>query len=278
MKASSWKQVFDFRSDNPKFLGVVALAVAFALCGVAVHAQQPEKIFRIGFLARSDARSSAVRLEAFWQEIRRLGWIEGKNLTIESRFADDKSGRLPELAADLVRLKVDLIVAASTSAALAAKRATTTIPIVMTSSSDPVASGLVASLAQPGGNVTGMSTLGVELNTKMLEVLKDAVPKLDRVGLLLRPGGGGTQPLQIKEVGPAAVALKLKIEEIKSTREPKALESAFQSAKQKRVGAMLIIGRLFFPARKRVVELAGNLPIEGICRCGRSHVLWRRRG
>ena len=123
-------------------------------------------------LARSAWRPSGRRL-------RKLGWIEGKNFTIESRFGEEKTERLAELAADLVRLKVDVIVCASTAAALAAKKATTTIPIVMANSADPVGAGLVASLAQPGGNVTGMSGLSVELNTKRLEVLKDAVPKLD---------------------------------------------------------------------------------------------------
>ena len=165
-----------------KVIGLALGALLFALSSSA-QAQQAGKIFRIGFLDPSDARSSAVRLEAFWQEVRKLGWIEGKNFTIESRFGEEKTGRLAELAADLVRLKVDVIVCTSTAAALAAKKATTTIPIVMASSADPVGAGLVASLAQPGGNVTGVSSLAVELNTKRLEVLKDAVPKLTRVGI-----------------------------------------------------------------------------------------------
>ncbi len=123
------------------------------------------------------------------QELSKLGWIEGKNITIEYRFAEQKLDRLPELAADLVRLKVDLIVVAGAPAAMAAKSATTTIPIVMANVGDPVGVGLVASLARPGGNVTGFSSLSFELNTKRLEILKDAVPKLARVGLL-RPAGG----------------------------------------------------------------------------------------
>ena len=126
-------------------------------------------------------------MDAFRQELSKLGWIEGKNITIEYRFAEQKPERLPELAADLVRLKVDLIVVAGTPSALAAKSATTTIPIVMASAGDPVGAGLVASLARPGGNVTGLSSLATELNTKRLEILKDAVPKLARVGLLRPP-------------------------------------------------------------------------------------------
>ena len=132
-------------------------------------------------------------MDAFRQELSKLGWIEGKNITIEYRFAEQKPERLPELAADLVRLKVDLIVVTGAPAALAAKRATTTIPIVMTSAGDPVGAGLVASLARPGGNVTGLSSLSPELNTKRLEILKDAVPKLARVGLLRPPGGSIAQ-------------------------------------------------------------------------------------
>jgi putative ABC transport system substrate-binding protein len=141
-----------------KIIGFALCAMLFALCG-AVDAQQTGKIFRIGFLDAGTTSGSAVLWEAFRQELLKLGWIEGKNITIEYRFAEQKFERLPELAADLVRLKVDVIVAASTGAALAAKSATTTIPIVMTNSGDPVAAGLVASLARPGGNVTGNSGL-----------------------------------------------------------------------------------------------------------------------
>ena len=155
----------------------------FAL-GASAHAQQAGKIFRIGFLDGSTASGSTGLLEAFRQELTKLGWIEGKNITIEYRFAEQKFERLPELAADLVRLKVDLIVVTSPRPALVAKSATSTIPIVMVSVGDPVAAGLVANLARPGGNVTGFSNLGIELNTKRLEILKDAVPKLTRVGFL----------------------------------------------------------------------------------------------
>src|SRR5215472_4807157 len=151
-------------------------ALLFAL-SVSAEAQQTGKIFRIGYLDPSTASGSAVLVDAFRQELTKLGWIEGKKIACEYRFARQKPERLPELAADLVRLKVDLIVVASTPPALAAKRATTTIPIVIAVAGDPVGSGLVTNLARPGGNVTGFSTLGTELNTKRLEVLKDAVPK-----------------------------------------------------------------------------------------------------
>ncbi|HEX6827024.1 MAG TPA: ABC transporter substrate-binding protein [Nitrospiraceae bacterium] len=170
-----------------KITVVTLCALLFALCG-SVDAQQTGKIFRIGFLDPSNASSITGLLEAFRQELRKLGWIEGKDFTIEYRFGENKPGRLPELAAELVRLKVDLIVTTGDGPTFGAKKATTTIPIVMTTSSDPVAQGLVASLARPGGNVTGLSSLAAELNTKRLEILKDAVPKLTRVGLLQAPG------------------------------------------------------------------------------------------
>ena len=166
----------------------------FALCCLrlapcsAVEAQQTGKVSRIGLLDRSTAGGSAVHVDAFRQEMSKLGWFEGKSITIEYRFAEGKTDRLPELAAELVRLKVDLIVATGRAPGLAAKSATTRIPIVVTSFPDPVGEGLVASLARPGGNVTGVSGLSVELNTKRLEVLKDAIPKLAGVGLPRTPG------------------------------------------------------------------------------------------
>jgi putative tryptophan/tyrosine transport system substrate-binding protein len=233
----------------------------FALCFPA-EAQQAGKVPRIGFLDSSNASGSAVLVEAFRQELTKLGWIEGKNITIEYRFIDQKNERQPELAADLVRLKVDLIVVAGEATALAAKKATTTIPIVMTIAGDPVALRLVASLARPGGNVTGLSGLGTELNTKRLEVLKDAVPKLARVGLL-RPAGGSDRPL--KNLRAAALALKLKLEEIEIQIDAKGLESAFQTAKQKQVGAIITTtGVRFFAERKRIVELAGKYRLPAL--------------
>jgi putative tryptophan/tyrosine transport system substrate-binding protein len=157
------------------------------------HAQQPAKVFRIGFLDPSTAASMAGLLGVFRQELLRLGWIEGKNIAIEYRFGGGKGTEpLRELAEDLVRLKVDLIVVSDTPSSLAAKSATTTIPIVMTTPGDPVGSGLVASLARPGGNITGLASLLTELNTKRLEILKDTVPKLVRVGLLHAPGASAT--------------------------------------------------------------------------------------
>ena len=214
----------------------------------AVEAQQPTKVTRIGFLDASTASGSAVLVVAFRQEMSKLGWTEGKNITIEYRFAEGKNDRLPELAADLVRLKVDLIVVTAGPPA-----------------SDPVGEGLVASLARPGGNVTGVAALSPELNTKRLEILKDAVPRLARVGLLRLPGSIPGQDLQLKELRPAALALKLKLEEIETQDDPKGLESAFQTATQKQVNAIMTMAtRRFFAERKRIVELAGKYRLPAI--------------
>jgi len=242
---------------------VLLCAVFYVLCS-SVEAQQPGKTFRIGFLDNNTAAGSAGLLDVFRRELLNLGWIEGKNITIEYRFTEQKSERLPELAMDLARLKVDLIVVASTAPALAARSATTTIPIVMANAGDPVGAGLVASLARPAGNVTGLAGLSPELNTKRLEILKGAVPKLERVGLLRYGSTAGTQ-LQLKELRSAALALKLKLVEIETQPDAKGLESAFQNAKQKQVDAIITTAsRPFFAERKRIVELAVTYRLPAI--------------
>jgi ABC-type uncharacterized transport system substrate-binding protein len=260
-----------------KICCVALSTVLFALCFPA-NAQQPGKIFRIGFLDNSTASGSAVLVDAFRQELSKLGWIEGKNFTIEFRFAEQNGERLPELAADLVRLKVDLIVTTGGPPALAAKGATSTVPIVMANAADPVGIGLVASLARPGGNVTGLSSLGTELNSKRLEVLKDTIPKLGRVGLLRSRTVVGDEQVkqssatsgvagasQLKDLRLAAVTLKLKLEEIETQSDAKGLESAFQTAKQKRVDAIMAMPtRTLFAERKRIVELADRYRLPAI--------------
>src|SRR5262245_56732658 len=241
-----------------------ALTVLFSALCASAQAQQPAKVFRIGFLDNSTAAGITVFLEAFRRELSKLGWIEGKNITIEYRFAEQKLERLPELAADLVRLKVELIVVTGAPPALAAKKATTTIPIVTLTAGDPVGAGLAGSRARPGGNVTGRSSVGPELNTKRLHVLNDAVPKLTRVGLLLE-AASLTRDLQLKEIRPAAQALKLKLEEIDTQLDPKGLESAFQTAKQKQVNAIMTqVARSFFAERQLIVELAVKYRLPAI--------------
>jgi len=244
---------------------VLALCTMLLAICFSGEAQQTEKVRRIGFLDASNASDSTVLLETFRQELSKLGWIEGKNITIEYRFAEQKLERLPELAADLVRLKVDLIVVSGGPTPIAAKGATSTIPIVMTSFADPVGAGLVDSLARPGGNVTGNANLSPELITKRLELLKDAVPKLLRVGVLWLSAGGIGQDLQLKELRLAALELKLKLEEIETQSDPKGLETAFQTVKRKQVNAiMTTAGRPFFAQRKRIIELAVKYRLPAI--------------
>jgi putative ABC transport system substrate-binding protein len=210
-------------------------------------------------LDASTESGSAVLAEPFRQELSKLGWIEGKNITIDYRFAEGQTEGQGELVAELIR-NVDLIVVAGIGPAIEAKKQTSIIPIVMASAGNPVAVGLVANLARPGGNVTGLSTLNPELNTKRLEILKDAVPKLVRVGFLWAPAGSpASTDLPLKELRAAAQALKLKLEEIDTQPDAKGLTSAFQTAKQKQVGAIITTAaRRFLGERKRIVELAGK--------------------
>jgi putative ABC transport system substrate-binding protein len=244
-----------------KIICITLGAILFALCGSA-QAQQSGKIFRIGILDNSTASGSAVLLDAFREELRKLGWIEGKNIGFEYRFAEQRNERLPELAGELIRLKVDLILAMGQQAASAAKSASLSIPIVMATAGSPVASGLVASLARPGGNVTGLSSLAPELNSKRLEIIKDAVPRLTRVGLLRT--AVSTSP-QVQEIRAAATTLKVKLEEIEIQLDPKGLESAFQTAKRKQLDAIITAaGRPLFAERKRIVELAGKYRLPAI--------------
>ena len=241
---------------NKNVLGLMLCATVLALCTPAM-AQQTGKMFRIGYLDSSNALASTVLVDAFKQELGKLGWIEGKNIAIEYRFAEQKGERLSTLAADLLRLNVDLLLVSGGPAAVAAKGATGNIPLVMANVGDPVAEGLVASLARPGGNVTGLSALSTELNTKRLEILKDALANLTRVGLLWPAGNFIGQELQVKELRAAAMALMLKLEEIQTRPDHAGLESAFKTAKQRQVGAVITTTtRLFFADRKRIVELA----------------------
>ncbi len=251
--------------DMKKKITVLTLyAVFFALCSPAA-AQQTGKIFRIGYLERTTAAGSAVLVGTFHQELSKLGWIEGKNITIEYRFAEQKIERLSELAAELVRLKVDVIVTGGFGPTRSAKEATATIPIVMAQDPDPVGNGLVVSLARPGGNITGLSALSNELGTKRLEILKDAVPRLSRVGYLRAADDNVQNQLALKEIRAAARSLRIQLVEIDMQFDANDLEIGFQIAKQKQVGAILTSSaRPFFAERKRIAELAGNYRLPAI--------------
>ena len=251
-------------SSRWSLVSLIVSVLIFARC-FCVEAQQRAKIPRIGFLDSSTFSGNAGFLEAFWQEMRKLGWIEGKNIAIAYRFAENKgTERVNELASDLVRLHVDLIVASGAGPSVAAKKLTTVIPIVMANASDPVGAGLVTSLARPGGNVTGVASLSPELNTKRLEILKDTLPKLSRVGFL-SARVGIADDLQLKELRPAARSLKLTLEEMETQADPTNLERTLQIAKEKQVGAfMMQPNRQFFAERKRIVVLADKYQLPAI--------------
>ena len=200
--------------QNRKWVGIFAIVLVFAMSGVVAHAQQPKKVLRIGYLSSADAATDSARAEGIRLALRELGYIEWQNIAIEYRYAEGRRDREPGLAAELVRLKVDIIVVPSGDVTIqAAKNATKTIPIVMAGQgSDPVRAGHVESLARPGGNVTGLTALARELGGKRLELLKEAVPKLARVAVLYDPAN---QPSlhEVKELLPAdARALKLTIQ------------------------------------------------------------------
>ena len=233
----------------------ILLVIAVMGVGAMAQAQQPHRVPRIGFLIASSRSVNAARYEMFGQGLRELGYEEGKNIVIEWRSAEGKLDRLAALAAELIRLKVDVIVTAGPADTRAAKEATSTIPIVMTFDNDPVGNGFIASLARPGGNITGLSTLAPELSSKQLELLKDIVPKLSRVAIL----GNSTNPgnaLALRETEVAAKTFGLKLQYL-DILDPKAIETAFRTASKGGVEAILVLGiPLLNSERKQLVELA----------------------
>jgi len=243
-------------TDRRAFIGTLAGGLLAA--PLAAEAQQAAKIARIGYLTTNMAAGPV--LEAFRQGLRDLGYVEGRNLVIEYRAAEGKSERLPALAAELVALKVDVIVAPTTPAALAAKQATRTIPIVFSFAPDPVASGLVTSLARPGGNVTGLSVLGPELVGKRLELLTQAVPGVSRVAFLWQPGAlderQGKDILKEAEVAARALGVRLQFVE---ARGPADFDSAFSEMTRARADALTVLTSvMFFNERRRLVDLAAK--------------------
>jgi putative ABC transport system substrate-binding protein len=241
--------------QNRKLVGIVTLAVIVAICGVVALAQQATKIPRIGILSAAFPSANADRLEAFRQGLRELGYVEGKNIVIEYRWAEGKTERLLELVTELVSLKVDVIVTAGPSPTRAAKKATATIPIVMTWDYDPVGNGFVASLARPGGNITGLSTLAPEISGKQLELLKEIVPKLSRVAVLgSSTVPGNAQALRETELAAGAFGVKLQYLDVLSSKD---IEPAFQAARKGRADAVLALAsRVLFSQLPQVADLA----------------------
>jgi len=237
---------------KPKILVYALPALVLAAIHLA-HAQQAKKVPRIGFLGAASATSQASRLDAFRQGLRDLGYVEGKSIIIEYRDAEGKFERLPKLAAELVGLKVDIIVTQGSPAAEAAKKTTSTIPIVMATGGDAVGSGLVASLARPGGNITGLSTLATDLAAKRLELLKEVVPKASLVAIPLNPANA-TNPLQLKEIKAAAPALGVILlsVEVKGADD---LETAFTVIRKNRAGGIIVLSDpMFGTHRRRIAE------------------------
>ena len=242
------------------FLALVGGAAVWP--GVA-RGQHPGKSARVGRLSPLSETTEKPMLAGLRQGLSELGWVEGRNLTFELRFAEGRLDRLPQLASELVDLKVDVIVTGSTSGALAAKNATSTIPIVMVTTGDPVRDGLVESLARPGGNVTGVTALGQALNIKRLEIVKEALPGLKRVAVLTNPNSPYTEPF--KETGEAAArALGLEVRELEARR-PEELEKVFYALGQQDATALMVLADIMFITHRRtIIELAGNNRLPSI--------------
>jgi putative ABC transport system substrate-binding protein len=263
MKVVSSKRISASCSDNlkskiqnPKWAWLVALIVAFALCGaVAAEAQQQAKVAKIGVLQFRSASEASPGREVLRREIRTRGYVDGKNIAFEHRSAEGKIDQLPAAAGELVRLKVDLLITASTPSALAAKNATKTIPIVFYDVTDPVGSGLIDSLARPGGNVTGVTSINAVLAGKRLELLKETVPKLSRVALLWNPQDPGSVQ-QWKESLFSARELGLQLHSLEVSSSDK-YESAFKEAIKARSAALAVASSaLFYINQKQIADLA----------------------
>ena len=243
--------------DGRAFIGVLSGGLLAA--PLAAGAQQATRVARIGYLGTNRAANPHLH-EALRQGLRDLGYEEGRNLLIEYRDAEGKIDRLPALAAELVALKLDIIVAPGTPQALAAKQATMTIPIVFTAASDPVPDGLVASLARPGGNVTGLATISPELVGKGLEQIKQAVPEVTRLAVLWQPGALGerTNKDMLKEADTVARSLRVRLQFVEA-RAPADFDKAFSDATRVGAGALAVLpSSMFLSERRRLADLAAK--------------------
>jgi len=250
--------------QNLRWGRIFAIVLIFAFGG-AVAKAQPAKVIRIGFLGPTSAASNAGRMEALRAGLRDLGYLEGKNLVIESRWAEGKFDRLPELAAELVRLNVDVILTTGTPGIRAAKNATTTIPIVMVTSGDPVGFGFVASLARPGGNITGSSTFGPELSAKRLELLKETLPRTQRVAVLFNPDNSiNDRNLPAMEQTAKLLKIRLQRFEVRGAEE---FKNAFAAMTKQRVDAVALPEDDFLNANQNeVAELVAKQRLPSIGR------------
>jgi putative ABC transport system substrate-binding protein len=242
--------------DRRTFVGVIAGGLLAA--PLAAEAQSAGKVYRIGYLSSGSASSNPHVIEAFRQGLQELGWVEGQNIVIDYRWAEGRFDRLPDLAEELVRLKVDVIVASPTPGALAA------VPIVAVSLTHPVELGLVASLARPGGNVTGVSySVGADIFGKDLELLKEVAPGVRRVAVLSNPDSPA-RPLTIRNVKDAARSLGVQLQLLEA-RGPEEFDGAFAAMAKERVGALLVVqDPAFIPYRARLVDLAAKNRLPSI--------------
>src|SRR3972149_1526871 len=262
MDKTFWIRSLDFRSDNRKsktcpepcrriqnlkWAWFFAILVFLVACGGRAEAQQPGKVHRIGFLSSASPSLHASRLDALLQGLRELGYVERRNIIMEYRYAEGKLDRLPNLAAELVRLNLDLIVVGGTRVAVAAKQATSTIPIVVGGAGDLVRAGLVGSLVNPGGNVTGVSRLSPDFTGKRLRLLKEANPKAIRVAALLNPDNPGYEPT-LKEIEISARALGIMFQSL-AVRSPNDFEGAFEAAAKGRADALFVMADALFNSR-----------------------------
>ena len=232
-------------------------AIAFSAAPLAVSAQQASKVYRIGFISSASSSAMAARDEAFRQGLRALGYVVGQNITIEYRWADGKNERLPGFAAELVNLKLDVIVTHGGVATRAVKQASTTIPIVIAAADDPLAAGLVSSLARPGGNTTGLSVVTPDLTEKRLGLLKEILPGQTRVAVLWNSGNPISEP-ELRKTEAAARSLGLQLQSF-GVRDPREFASAFSSMKTERAGALFVLSdAMFFGRRKEIVDLAAS--------------------
>ena len=246
---------------NKKITAVV-LATFFLPTVFSAHAQPATKVARVGMLAYGTARSADV-VTAFLQELQRRGWVERKNFVFEFRTADGKTDRLPDMASDLVRLKLDVIVASATPSALAIQKATTMIPVVFAAVSDPVGIGLVASLARPGGNITGFTNLNSDLSVKRLELLKETFPKASRIAVLSNPTDPISAP-ELNEVKSAARVLRLQLQFFES-KDANNLDVITNALAKTRFGALFVVtSQMFVGHRARVVEIAAKSRLPAI--------------
>jgi ABC-type uncharacterized transport system substrate-binding protein len=251
------------KNQNLKLVRLAVIALLLMLAGVVAQAQSPKKMATIGVLMSGSSSTAGHYAEAFHHGLRDLGYIEGQTITVDYRWAEDRSDRFAEIAGDLARGKVDVILVWGTTAVSAAKKATSTIPIVFVAVGDPVGSGIVSSLARPGGNITGLSTLGTEIAGKRLELLKEIIPRLDRIAVLrniINPVSGS----MLKETQVAAQGLRVQLQ-IVEVRDPNEFENAFAAINRERAGALVVLGDpVFLSYRARLGQLATKHKIPAI--------------